>query len=700
MPQIYYDVLLGSVFVIVLTAAWGYKSRFARADRQALNRIITGLFFLIAFVIVQALGRAGVFQDIAFLRAEANQELLASAAVFGGLMFLLIGISALLPTLVKKGNGKTSLTKKYTGLKMLNRAVADSHDFDAALRRTMSIMHSYLDMEKVAGFKFIERKDTLILVDSFGFPDRYPEGLRQIKLANSGLKDAIYSMRPTRELGYDLMLNGNRRPGIIIPVTGKDRIYGAMLCWSDKAVNHDEDLLDFMEAISGLLGRQAEYLIDRTRLQFYRSQNDAIKNTVELCNGADSVETVTRDMFRHLHDQSGVEYLSLAVLDNSGENMRRYSIGSTGRLLLEKGINHSTLGSEIYRIFKNGQPVLRSEIDPERDAEVEDGLFLSCGMRSRISYPIKSTGRVLAVLTLGHTESGRFKRLDLHRIDVLTDIIAGVVQRHRLRHSLEVREDHMLRLQLLERAFVNGQPLENIFGEACELLTKRMEATVARISLLDQAGENLVSQSCRSIRDLGVELNDNGSIPLSLTPWHRMVKDNGKLMLINQRDTDSRMPAQEITSSLVPGINSALLVPIHLDGKVQGVISIGEQRNWNRRAFGASDLLFAKDVATKCSLALRIKKMNLQSELHHENLVLESSSGYNGDDDIKRRLKGPLTSIIGSIEFLKRKDDGDTTRARFHEMIMKAADKIRVAIEEEPVSVETIEETEKELIPG
>jgi signal transduction histidine kinase len=153
-------------------------------------------------------------------------------------------------------------------------------------------------------------------------------------------------------------------------------------------------------------------------------------------------------------------------------------------------------------------------------------------------------------------------------------------------------------------------------------------------------------------------------------------------MLINQNDAESYMPPQESGAALLPDIKSAMLVPIMVEGNPEGIISIGEQRNWNRRSLEASDLVFARDVAGKCSLAIRLKRFE-------ENRLSAPGANSPAPEElrslIRRRLGDPLSSIIGAVELLNRQGADDQFSRRYHELILRSANRIKALADDTEV---------------
>jgi len=698
MPQLYTDLLFCSAFVTVLVAIVCVRKKFHRADRRAVDRVIFGLSLLTGFSVVQLLGHQGVFSRVLFLQEETNRKMVEAMGIVGGLIFLLTGISSLLPSLTRGRRTRQSMNKRYFCLKMINQAIGKGQDIDATYELIMNYLSLYMGLPRCAAYKYSSKKDTLILSGAIGFSKKTPQGLQLFNLSGTGMKTALHRFQAFCGYCDDVIVEKERRPDMIAPVAFENRLYGALFCWIGDAVRIDDDLFDLMTVIGQLLGKYAHAQVNKVRTEHLQLQQNAFKQVSNLCNQTSSIGEAVVELFPVMREITGAEYCSVSVLDNSGENMVSYTIGSSGRLLLEKGVSRSTRGSEIFKIYREMKPVLKTKVETESDDSEEDGLFLSCGMQSKLACPISVANRVVAVITLGHTRPGHFTPFHQHRLEAMINPLAGLVQKEHLRQVIEIKEDQMLRLQLMERELTANLPVQKVFNDACELLTKRMKSTVARISLIDNEGKNLISQACRSIRDTGRELKEAGLIPLSLLPWHRMAIDAQKAMLINQNDPESKMQPQESTSALLPDIKSAILVPIMLNDKARGIISIGEVRNWNRRSFNAGDLVFARDVAAKCSVAMRMKRLEIDVDRNRERV--QQTMGLDSDwwTDFRMQLNSPLSSIVGAVEILKRREEPDEFKAKYYDMIIRSADRITGLTREQNTEADMVEEEETEQI--
>lgn len=685
MPELSSNLIFSATFVLILLAMLRFGKRAFRSEKYAYKNIIIGLSFLTGFSLIQLAGSQGVLAGAPFLGEAAGRKVVEAILIAAGLIFLLSGVSAWLPGIMRRRDEEKRLNKRYFCLKMISQSLDREKKLDSVYAQITDCLTNYLGFERCVVYKYSTQGRML----------HAPGGGNHRIAVDDSLLEKLRLRRPLQNVEGVFTDENGRKPDLILPIGHGEQLYGAIFMWTGELSSRDDDMTDLMSTLGDLIGRHTHARVERTRKEFYHSQQTIYEQVNGVCSQASSMGDLMSPLYQLIKDSVGAEFMSVATLDSSGENMVRYTIGSTGRMLLEKGVSRRTHGTDVHAVYECRtsihEPVVRSN---DRSGE-RDGLFLSCGMRSKLVCPVMARRQVVAVLTLGHTSPGHFTRFHLRRIEGLAGLLAGVVQRDQLSRSVETKEDLLLRLQLIQNQLMGGESIETFFDQACDILTQRLKCTVARVSLLDRNRTMLMSRACRTIRPIVDDLREKETMPLTLLPWHRMAVDAKKLMLINQEDPESQMPPQESSSALIPDIKSAMLVPIEVDDSVRGLLSIGEARNWNRRSFGATDLIFAKDIAAKCSLALRVKKMEYDIEQGREQVSHLLSGVDRPWGEIRMKIKSPLSSIIGAAELLRAKGPRDELSMKYHDLILKSADRIKTLTD-----ADKIEETSPEMMIG
>jgi K+-sensing histidine kinase KdpD len=162
-------------------------------------------------------------------------------------------------------------------------------------------------------------------------------------------------------------------------------------------------------------------------------------------------------------------------------------------------------------------------------------------------------------------------------------------------------------------------------------------------------------------------------------------------MLVNQDDPESLMPDKEATLILDERIRSALLVPLIINGKAVGIISLGEMRNWERQPITPEETAFIRHTSSQVSLALK-KGLLLRSnermrkklkEFEEEKDEVEAWTDLSPSlSDLSYEVNNPLTCILGSAELLKAKEPNISfENFKYIQNIEKGADRIQKVVE-------------------
>jgi hypothetical protein len=195
MPQLYHDVLFCSTFLIVLISLIKIGGGRLQADRNAFNRIITGLGLLTGFAIVQLLGHQDAFKAVPYLRDESGRKILEATVITAGLIFLLVGISGLLPSMTRGRRLRQETTRRYFGLKMILPAVAGGKTLDETFDLVMNHLATYLEIPRWAAFKYTSKHDLLVLTGSVGFSEKRPRNLRTVSIKETELRQELNRFR-------------------------------------------------------------------------------------------------------------------------------------------------------------------------------------------------------------------------------------------------------------------------------------------------------------------------------------------------------------------------------------------------------------------------------------------------------------------------------------------------------------------------
>ena len=201
--------------------------------------------------------------------------------------------------------------------------------------------------------------------------------------------------------------------------------------------------------------------------------------------------------------------------------------------------------------------------------------------------------------------------------------------------------------------------IQTVFDKAVELISNELKPTSTRISTFDSQGSFLNSQALKATDLTGTVTPPTGSMILSLMPYHRLIKEKGRTLLINQDKTDLKLSEVEQNQFSRKGLNSALLIPLKVNQTVIGVISLGERRNWSQYHFNTRDIKFVQSIASLISIALKVQTKKTKRQEDNTDLSSNNLDDVTASFDRRSRLKSSLSGIMGSVEILRKSENPD-----------------------------------------
>ena len=190
------------------------------------------------------------------------------------------------------------------------------------------------------------------------------------------------------------------------------------------------------------------------------------------------------------------------------------------------------------------------------------------------------------------------------------------------------------------------------------------------------------------IRSEGINLRGEARFSLGELPWHRLALEAKRPMLINQDDPESLMSNQECRLIMDERVSSAILVPLMLNHKAVGIVSVGEMRSWDRQPLTKEDLAFVRHKTDQLSLALKETLLRRSNQQLTERLKRFESPKERLPQaqpellDLSYQIANPLTSIRGSAELMRlREPNLSPGSLKYLDNIENGVDRIRASLE-------------------
>ncbi len=649
MSQLIIDVFFTAIFILLLILLAKIRIKAFSNNRDSYRYTFLGISVLGVVSLLQLAGHQDALNSIPFLSEPVYRELALGIGIVSGITLMIAGASIWLPVRKKK-TGKTENSGYSKSTLDIERAIFRSQNFKSLLKRLPKmISHDF----KFNAYAIIYRQNRLKKYVCTDY-----EGMEETEVQL--IKDTDFSLINAKRQAIEIM---SKIPyDYCLPVMLNNRTQAIMLFRKEEGTIVSEPERTSLEGIARALTNRLNNEYISKKEQFYsrcREYSGHIKNILAAKNSISSNLSIFHQLFNRA---VGAEYFSLAIIGKRHSNPKVYTVGINGNILVDGGNTSIMKNSHFRKILSDKKPLLINNINKAPD-QVPDSLSVSCGQCSLMAQPIIIDNQVMAILILGHSAASHFSRKDLLLAETMAYSLTSAIESELNRRSIFERDRCLAAINGFESAVRKATDINSLLKAAADLLINNLSTTMVRITVLDDFRIKLKTAAIKTIRPMA-DLNTNDSmISRELTYWHQIVAEEGRLLLINQNDGDSRMGKSEIESLVFTGVQSALIVPIVVNGRTFGMITLGEMRAWERTSYDSPAISFCKTIAAK--IADTIKLLQLSRLMVSKRDIKDVNGNSKSDKSLLNRLKVPMTNLQGSLEILKIKGsqmDGDTNR--------------------------------------
>ena len=648
MTQFILDMFFTLVFVLLFIFLVRIKERAFVENRESYRYTVSGISVLFFASLLRLLNHQGLFDTVPFLSENIYFDLSEAIGIVTGIALMIAGVSIWLP--------------------MKRRAKDDDN---GRAKQSLLIQEIFLEIIQANEINNLFERIPKSICKGFGFSGSavYRLNHKRGRFICSNLNDPKNSSKKLEKLQFEPgtalsvledvdNVFGTTFP-LLIEIDG--RLKAVILFWreEDEEVSADDRMA--LEKIE----RTLSY---RLKSQFLRHKQIYTEESLQYLRQMQSIISMRKDVRRNIQNfhllfnrASGAEYFSLAVLDKHRKNLRRYTVGMDRRILLENGACLPIENTQIEAVLANRRGLLIADIGSDSKNNV-DSLFASCGQRCLLAVPIINYDRIIAVITLGHPKARFFGRRHQHRAEMLASIMAAAVESEIARQTIYERDRFLGAIAAFDSIVQNSSDMESVLKAATDLLIENIGTTMVRISVLNKTRTDLFTRSLKSVRAFEDIRVDKAGISKEMTPWHQMAIEENRPLLINQKDPETFMNINEAGALVFEKMQSALIVPIVVNGITYGLITLGEMRNWDRFSYKPATITFCKEIATRIGDAVKIFSLSRAIMKGRED---DRAGKFERpiDADIRRELKSPLTNMRGSLDLLKLKGLSDTHEA-------------------------------------
>jgi|GEM_PF-6304181 len=628
----------------------------------------------LSLIVLGTLGMAG----LSLTKGSMAGTLLLTSLYLTGMFLFLAGLSRWLVPILEGAREGLDAQRRLAFLKNLNRKLAGHGEVKDISQAALSELLETFRYQAGAIYYQEALTSNMSLVASLGASSKtLPGVLERNQWKRKSIQKQSDKQNQVQAGAFPLFLRAG------------SRIMGLALLWPDKRANptvSDQGIVELWSKTLALALLEQRNL----KLKELRQKSVRVMNQISfLADQHETLDTLFPKVATQIKELVEYQVCCLVTLDKSCQNMERYTVGPAGNLLWEKGVSCCSGKTIVEKVCKAGQVLIQNGGYHQPSIERPSGLPILAACQSVLAVPLKTGKRVWGVMLLGHREQNRYRKIEGRFLQMVLHHLTFHLISLELRREIIKRDRLLSILEELGRQVAKLPDLTQRLNRISEVLSTTLPVTSCRISILGRDGSTLESLSQFSLRKGDGSAEPAQSIPLDRLPWHRLALLSSRPMLINQSDPESMMSKEEVRAAFTGPVNSVLLVPLVADQKTVGLLSLTEERDWNRRPFTYSEVLTAELAADRLGELVCHLFQNSPEEwpkpVQPDQLQIDSAV-------LRRQLSDPLCGILGASELILAKGDGlDHDSVRYAQIIHRMAERIRdwVQCESQPEAAVT-----------
>jgi len=401
-----------------------------------------------------------------------------------------------------------------------------------------------------------------------------------------------------------------------VPLLYMDRVVGVMGVQSYQPNAFDEDDQELLSTIATQVATAIENARLYQQLQRRWQQLSALYDGSQVFARSLNPEVIGQKLLEVMERLLDYENGAVLLADEATQTVLPLALSDQQRgpgfvaqdkeYVLSKGLR---VGDGIVGwVIQHSRPVRVGDVrqDPRYCAMRED-------IRSELCVPLVVGEKVVGALNVETTRPDAYDEGDEWLLTALAGPAAVSIENARLFAETEGKANDLALLLDTSTAISSTLDLDHILETVAQQITTSLVATFCRITLLDETGENLVIRAVSPIRDRKAEDDFGRRCSLAMTPWHKQVIEAGQPAVLRQDVPELALSDEEREMVLTEGLKSAALIPLIVGGRVLGVISMGEERSWERSPFTPEKVALCQSIAAQAAVA--IENAHLYEEL-------------------------------------------------------------------------------------
>ncbi|MCD6192001.1 MAG: GAF domain-containing protein [Candidatus Aminicenantes bacterium] len=454
------------------------------------------------------------------------------------------------------------------------------------------------------------------------------------------------------------------RSYIGLPLIAGEELVGTLVLIHEEAEAFTQDDVGLVETLAGY----AAVAIHKARLYeelSHRHQElEALYSIAATLNRPLNLEKLMQQALTKVIEVTRADGGAIRLLDKE----ERYLLLATHQGLSENYIRQAErfpLSEEIVGwVARQRKPSLSQDMwsDPRVSPHIRE-LLKEVGHRALAQVPLIAQDRVVGTLGLVSRTAGFFSQDDLQLLNAIGQQLGMAIANAQLFEEIQQRAQRLAALNAMATVISQALDMDSLLKSAAEKIIEVTRADGAVIALFQpEVTKELQVASAGDFSPGFITWYEGGyggqkGNDAFFSPEKPMVIGDVKNFSFSEERIRSRL--------INEGIRAWLRVPLLSGKKVVGSIDIAF---WEPQNFGKEDIGLLQAIGHQLGTAIDNARLR-QEAIQSERLVAVGRVA----STVVHDLKGPLSGIINSADFLARPNLSPQTRKKMCEGIMAAA---------------------------
>ena len=671
--------------IAIFLAFHKLKASYFLHRSKAMKMMTAGCLFLGFGASLGLAGHMGLL-GIGYSKSVLYFVLESVVGYIGGWSLIIWGMALWLPYLFSVSNRLQKKTKSVNLYEAISKVSAYGDASPATFGRIAGAVLENFGYQ-AASLHVISTDNKLSLFASLGLTENSKKMLEDVR---DSLIEKVYktgevfladeSVRIHRNFIIETV-SGPVVEAIGLPVDFGAKRVGALTVYTDHPRVFSQEELRVLDAVGANLAlafyREGLQHSINSQLAF----RDLVAVLLKTARANDNLNTRLIRLAKFLKQYMRFESLNLYLPGDGPPQQLDFGLPRGGKVIIEKGYFQGDEYSPINWVIDNR----RSLLLPDNAAWLDKGFKFD--KEIKVLYtPLMNGEQVSGALSLSTDKKHRFSQNDLIAVEIIASVMSAALMEELTAAITTEAVDRIGAINYSLEHSLSQEPARNIFRELAKIIVEKTPATLCRIMFFDRDHKRFRTEAIYQRRGLSWDESTIAGLAATELFAHRKVMATGRPEIISDSDPTIRMSKLEANLLLPEGVSQCMIIPIRIDGKAVGVVTIGEGRCSNRSQFGSPQLIFAELLTNVIAMTLlRRANSSVKNELENTTrLVQQKLRSYESQVDsfelitgFNSRLNGPLAGIMASCEYLKNRPDIKPAEfERYINLINKNADKI------------------------